>query len=91
VLTEGVGERNLTLWQTDNDPIGLPLRTLEWDQVPVRPGSSNNLVTQFGAYAPALFIDLDGNGSPDLTIPVTSRFTGGGGPTLLADLNGGGP
>jgi hypothetical protein len=29
VVTEGSGEEEMTLWQTDIDPTGLPLRILE--------------------------------------------------------------
>jgi Dockerin type I domain len=90
VLAEGVGQGSLTLWQTEIDSTGLVLRTIEWDQVPVQPGSISKMTTQFGAPSPKLSVDLDGDGVPEQTLAPTRIYPGGGGPMLLADLNGDG-
>jgi pimeloyl-ACP methyl ester carboxylesterase len=90
VITEGFGNGDMTLWQTDIDPTGLPRRILEWDSVSIQPGSVNTLVTQFGAQSPQLLIDIDGDGVVDRKMAATNQFPGGGGPMLLADLNGDG-
>jgi hypothetical protein len=90
VVAEGVDQGTLTLWQTEIDYTGLVLRTLEWGQVLIQPGSISKMVTEFGAPGPMLAVELDGDGVSDQTLAPMRIFPGGGGPTLLADLNGDG-